>query len=271
MSGTWSWPFEGDPREPFGDDTGGRSAFARAVAAAEAGLAPSDELLHEARRLGLTGALAPDTSPPEVPETLPSDADLVRVATEHDPGVAASAADQVLGPWADGADRHTRLVAVAWGALFPGDGWDTSPVSRWLRSRPGPPLAVRSGVVAVHRTPPALWRITALRGDTVELADVLGLEAPTGPVLLRRPAVPVGEPAVGGALAARIVRTTRGWEAVAPIVVPWVPAVVARWQLWGPLAARAADGRVRTLPDVLRARGHHLARRLLETAWPELG
>jgi hypothetical protein len=76
---------------------------------------------------------------------------------------------------------------------------------------------------------------------------------------------------VGGAIAARVVRTIDGWEAVAPIAVPWVPSVIDRWLRWAPLAARADDPRVRTLPDVLRARGHQLARRLLETAWPESG
>lgn len=272
MSGAWSWPSEGDPREPFADPlpaaTNERGQLAVDLAAVEAGLAPPGDVLLRAERLGLTTPLAPEPAP-LVAGPLPSEVDLVRIATEYDPAVASSAPDVVLGPWADLADRHTRLVAVAWGALFPGDGWDTSPASRYLGSKPGPPPGLRPGFVAVLRTPPAVWEITGVDGDRIEVADTLGLDPPVGPVQLRPPGTPTGAPRVGGWLMARLVPTPAGWQAVTPIVVPRAPAVLARWRLWATLGARAADPRVRTFGDVLRARGHHLARRLLETAWTE--
>lgn len=274
MSGA-VWPADEVPRDPFSEppppaeadpDPAFRERLGRAWSE------PDDGLWAEVVARGLDGPLLPERQRPKLVDEPATEREMASLAAGQDPAIGATAPDLLLGPWADRADRWSRLVAVAHAAFLRGDGVDVCPVERWSREHPAPPVDARARVRAVARAPLAPWRVRAIADQRVQLEPALPLGeplVPDGPVLLRDVAAPAGPLRVGGGLLARVVATTAGpvaWGAIAAELpsdarlVGWVRRL--GWEV------RLADRRRDTVADVLRQRGHTLTRLILESRWP---
>jgi hypothetical protein len=178
---------------------------------------------------------------------LPDVATLARIAADHDPAVGDSGPGRLYGVWAEVADRHARLVAVAHSAFLAPRGAPRSAVDGWRAARPTAPVELRAGIRALGEAPLHPWRVAGVDADGATIEDPLGVHSPAR-VALGRAAFRDRQPELGDVLVARRV----GEIAWGPIALPaWPPAAtVARW--WNELGLR----------------GHRLARRLLEWSWP---
>jgi hypothetical protein len=268
------WPDELDVRDPFAEvcPLGDFEALWREVDTTGQG---QDTLAERAAALGLDQELLPEATSPPLADRVPELAAIVRLGTDIDPALGASAPDLVLGPWGLSADPHTRAVAVAWGALHPMDEPPPSAIERWLRQRGGERW-LRNSLSALRNTPPAPYRVISWAPDasgagTATLVPLLelGACAHTGPVRVERPGTVAGPVRPGGGLLARVVqvRGEPGWVAVGALAVA-EPVLPSHWLIRATWKARSAGLPARTIPDVLRARGPHLVRRMLEREWP---
>jgi hypothetical protein len=268
------WPAELDGRDPFAElsPPSEFDALWREVDTSGCG---QERLAERARALGLDEPLLPEASALPVAERAPELAALVRLGTDIDPALGASAPDLVLGPWGLTADAHTRAVAVAWGALHAMDEPPPSPVERWLRQRGGP-RQLRASLVALRAAPPApfgvlSWEPGSDGGGIARLQPLLELGscAPSGPVRVERPGTVAGPVRVGGGLVARVMRVQGepGWVAVGALCCA-EPILPPHWLVRATWRERSAGLPVRTIAEVLRARGPHLVRRILEREWP---
>jgi hypothetical protein len=244
-------------------DPSSRSALQRAFADP----LPADPLAAARIRALAAGEVDPALDAPLLPEDrplpiaplpLPTVAELVRIATDIEPDAGCIGPDLVLGPLADEADVTLLRAATAWSAWI--NLREVPALVRRSRDR-RVPRSVRATLVAVHRAPPAPWRVVARDGDSIVVDDVVGLgtAAPTGPVRCEARVAP------GDLLLSPIAVGPDGPVAVAPIVVPRSPPLGSTRA--AVRAARAADPRVRTMADVLRTHGHVLARGILTEAW----
>lgn len=277
-----SWPSAVDPCDPFPeplrDDPApvdGRTSLKPlrvALADLWAGRAEEADVVSLFRARGLDRPFRARERPLPVGPRIPSEAELVEIATDADPAAGSIGADLVLGPVADGpVDRRTLQVAVALSAFFRGDGVVGAPHRRWHRIHPAPSVSDRAAVGAVAHAPLAPWRILRLAPHHVEVQDVIGLSSvaiPQGPVVLRGVGQPFGPPTVGGLLVSRIARGAQGWVATCPIAMPGdLPPAIPRWLRWLGWADRLdRKGRI-SLVGVLARQGHQLTRRLLELRW----
>lgn len=206
------------------------------------------------------------------PVTPASEAMLVRIATDLVPAMGNAALDRVLGPWSrEELSPRLRQVATAAGAFLAPDDLPYSAMRRWSGRTPVPPVAERERVRCVLQAPFTAHPI--LRPHPTE-PWVLG--APVGGgtaharVTVPSPALLPGThaPLPGDTLLARVVCAPEGDIAVCPIVVPGpVPGAAEGWVDLITLHHRLGDRRASTA-DVLRHKGHLLAQRVLEAAWP---
>lgn len=259
------WPVaepEGDPwgEPPLRDASPDEQALADAAIRSVWEDRERPELRALAERLGRTGEPRPDPAPLPLGDRLPSEVDLVRIATDHDPCVVAEGGDRVLGPFADEGDPATMRVAVALAAFLVGEDADVSPVDRWLRETEGE-LEVKAGLRAA-RGAPLLPYAVERAGDRVRLRPLLpqGGSAPQGDLPWRPLPAPAG--GEGDLVFARIARTSAGFRLVTGLVVPAWPAEAQRWVGWLAFALRRPS-----VEDLGRELGHVLLRRVLECGW----
>lgn len=222
-------------------------------------LAP--ELLALAERLGRSGELVPDHNPLPLGDLLPSEADLVRVATDHDPCAVAEGGDRVLGPFAEEAELGAMRAAVALAAFLVGEDADVSPVDRWLRETTAEQER-KAGFRAARAAPLLPYAVTPVADGAVTLRPLLpqGPSAPVGRVAWRALPSPAGGD--GTVVFARVARSSRGFCLVTGIGVPGWPAEAERWATWLAFALRRP-----TVEDLGRDLGHVLLRRVLECWW----
>lgn len=272
------WPFDADPRDPFPEplrDPPDTHELHDALAALWAGRVSEQAVAQLAQRHHLDGRLRIRSRPLPTGPWLPSEADLVRIATDADPGLGAATPDLVLGPLADEPlDRRTLEITLALGAFFRGDSAQTTPQQRWSRAAPLPSVEARAAVRAIARAPLAPWQILerSTDGEAVVVSDLVGLgppSTPDGPVALRPPGRLLGgriEP--GGLLLARIARGPGGWVATCPLVIPGpLPTAVPRWIRWLAWHDRIDRRGPISTSGLLARQGHALTRRILEAAW----
>ncbi len=232
-----------------------------------------------ARARGLDARMVPGKLVLPQSRRLATEAELVRIATDADPSAGQFAPDIVLGPLADEpVDRRSLIVAVAACAFVVGDGVDASPYRRYARRAPVPPEAERLEVRALALAPFAPFRIEQLDEGMVEVSDVVGLlpaAVPRGPIPLRAPGLPFGPVQPGDLLFARMARGPDGFVATVPLGVPGpLPRAFstwARWLTWLDVLDRQERGLTPpptiTMVELLRRRGHHVARWTLEQRW----
>ncbi len=262
----------GDPAS-YRDDA---LRFLDAVRAARRGL-PAPQLAPLAARLRLSHPLGPHRHRPLLAARPVPLADLVRVSTDLCPDADQEAGEWALGPWADAIavgdplGRRALAVALAWhGFTEREDGFTT--FERWCNGKFAPPESERAAVRAIGTAPVGLWRVRAVREDTVILDDALGLSArfrPVGPARLERPGGVVGDLSVGGGLLARVAPLADGgWWVGAGLALPALPppALVRRWIHLDLLVARLGDRRLRR-EVFLSRRGVSLARAVHEWLW----
>jgi hypothetical protein len=133
---------------------------------------------------------------------------LARIAADHDPAVGDWSPRAFYGPWAEVADRHALLTAMAHAAFVLPEGPDhRSPVQRWRASKPAPPAELRAAVRALERAPLETWIVHTVDAAGVTLSDPTGLRPETR-VTLGRTARLDRAPRPGDALLLRIVEGT---------------------------------------------------------------
>lgn len=153
--------------------------------------------------------------------------ELVRVCTDYWPSVGNEAPELVLGRAALFATRQQCAIAVAGACFLWAHRRWPSAFTSWCRSKPRAPTADRARVRAVGLAPWALWRVERAPSGLL-LHDATGLAPaylPQGPVTV------VGEAPTGEGLAARVVRTDRGWVAHTALSVATLPSEqeIAGW------------------------------------------
>jgi len=226
-------------------------------------------LMAEAEVLLLDGARRPEHRRLPPPPAPPSEALLVRIATDLVPAMGNAALDRLLGPWAF-ASPSPRLqqVAVAHGAFLEPDDLPMTAFRRWAGRTPVPPVPLRQRVRGVLHAPLTAWPIREVGARWALGPAVGGGPSQTG-VVVDRPAMLPGAPppAAGHTLLARLVVAPDGPRAVGPIVAPIpIPDASEAWVDLLTLRERLHDRRASTA-DVLRHRGHLLVQRVLEAAW----
>lgn len=272
------WPTPGDPHDPFPEPRLVPPAgheLREAVASLWAGRVSEAQVEAIARRHGLDEPLRSRSRPLPTSPWLPSEADLVRIATDIDPGLGACAPDLVLGPVADEPlDRRTLQIVLALGMFFRGDGAPATPQQRWSRVVPLPTVEARAAVRAIARAPLAPWRILEISGDRrgARISDLVGLGPPSCPpasIRLRPCGHLLGgrlEP--GALLLSRIAQDPQGWVATCPLVIPGpLPGAVPRWIRWLAWHDRLDRRGPISTSGLLARWGHVLARRILEVLW----
>ncbi|MCB9686107.1 MAG: hypothetical protein H6735_13790 [Alphaproteobacteria bacterium] len=260
------WPVLDPPGDPWAEplpqnaSADEEALFVAATTSVWRG-AEEPELRVLAARLGRPGVLGPDPNPLPIGDRLPTEADLVRVAADHDPCVVAEGGDRVLGPFAQDAEPAAMRAAVALAAFLVGEDADVSPVDRWLRETAGE-LEHKLGFRAARAAPLLPYAVTVTGADQVSLRPLLsqGASAPTGPVPWRSLPAPAGGD--GSVVFARVARTSSGFRPVTGITVPGWPAEAERWASWLAFALRRP-----TVEDLGRSLGHVLLRRVLECGW----
>lgn len=150
---------------------------------------------------------------------LPTLEALVRVCTDYWPSVGNEAPDLVLGRASLMASRQQCAIAVAGACFLWAHRRWPSAFTSWCRSKPRASPPERAQVRAVGLAPWALWQVER-RGSQLWLEDATGLAPaylPDGPVQI------VGEHPTGQGLAARVLKTDRGWVAHTALSVPALP------------------------------------------------
>ncbi|MCA9493339.1 MAG: hypothetical protein KC621_25585, partial [Myxococcales bacterium] len=182
------WPVAEPPGDPWADPAPpNRSAaeqalFVAATTSVWRGSAVP-QLAELALGLGRSATLVPDPNPLPVATWLPTEAELVRVATDHDPCVVAEGGDRVLGPFAGDGDPQAMRAAVALAAFLVGEDADVSPVDRWLRETSGE-AERKQGFRAARAAPLLPYRVAPLAEGRARLSPLLpqGASAPIGEI-----------------------------------------------------------------------------------------
>jgi hypothetical protein len=235
-----SWPMRAPAVEPWAgdemlDDPAPHRDYARHGGTLdEAGFRAADQAFLDAYRAVLagTGTLAQalaaaevlhvplnrthDTRSPQPSPYLLSDAELCVPLEDLAPD-APLMADRVLGPWVDAnPDRGVRQAAAGVAAFWHFMDGGASPVDRYRRAKPRPPLPQRRAMGRVEFAPAMLWDL-----DWTPLLPLHPRHRPTGPVHADVHHLMGGASA---AVVARLVPLESGeWFASCAIGLPTVP------------------------------------------------
>ena len=212
-----------------------------------------------AARLGLDGPVRHDRRWPRPSRMQIPDRTIADFAENWVPDIGMVAPDRVLGPWADEElPRRLRQLAGAVMAFAPILAPASRPIGRAVRSRPRPPVTVRSGLISVLRAPVVAWEI---RGD--RLVPLLPLAAGWVP----RVAVG-GLPRGARGLVARLTLGPQGWWPACALPLPVVPdpRLIERRMHLEYLRWRRHEPRL-TFEDLLRDRGEVVYRTVCEWLW----
>lgn len=221
MNLTGTWPFHGDPRDPWADEGfpetgfpdyrshGGRlerpayeatvALFRDALHDLRTGAEPSPASVVELASTLLLDAVADHEShfPPMGGEALPTHAELARIATDLCPAGGGESQDRLLGPLAEELDHHrpahraTALAALAAFCFTLPDGsghpdgrssqHGRTPFEQWARRKPIPPIHLRADVRAVARSPVGIYTLERTVGDRWLVSERSGLAPHTLP------------------------------------------------------------------------------------------
>ncbi len=251
----WVRPARLDPASFREADDAFLDAYFRVLA----GTAPWGATDEAAKRLSIDGPLLHDRRPARPAIEPLSDFAICDLSEDWMPSIGMSAPPRIVGPWALlDPPRRVRVACGAAMAFAPMLWPSIRAMSRPCRSKPKPPVEIRSGLIAALRAPAMLWKPDGAGGLT-PLLPMAEVSRPVGVV----DGVPDAPYVVG-----RAVQHPGGWWLSCGLPLPTLPStrVLERRLRLEYQRLRRHDHRM-TWEDMLRDRGEVLYRTACEWLW----
>jgi hypothetical protein len=230
-----------------------------------------EELAFLAQRLRISMERTVDAQGPLALETVPTTAEMARLAADYMPAVGMDGVHTFLGPWEHRLDpvnpnhRRVMLGAMAASLFVPPDYRAKRASNYWLRSKPGGCPKLRESIARLGQIPLMFWSVQEVNEEGVWVQDEVGVHKnhlPTGPVAF--PGLQQ-ELLSGWHFMGRIAPTPNGWVACNVFGFPWKPELQSVQSCVSLLLYETRTYfRAACVEHALRWRGQELARWIME-------